>query len=178
MFSMPCRKTLISTLQKIPLDTGISPTIMNFLNAQAKNMTDTREKICILMWDEVSLDCHLTYDPVADKIVGFEDWGNRRTSNYADHALVFMLRGLLTGWKIPINYCFCDSQTKTQQLISCIKETVRAVTAAGFTIVATVCDQGSSNVAAINKMLKRGVQRKCYSSTVISQHCSRYSMSN
>ena len=60
-----------------------------------------------------------------------------------------MLRGIKTGWKIPVAYNFCAAQTMHDQLAWGIKEVVRAVTQAGFNVAATVCDQGSSNMKAI-----------------------------
>ncbi|XP_025162644.1 uncharacterized protein LOC105185088 [Harpegnathos saltator] len=105
------------------------------------------------MWDEISLQPQLQYDTINDKIVGFEDWGHKRTQRIADHALVFMLRGIRTGWKIPLSYNFCKSQTKSGQLIYCIKKIVKKVVQSGFTIIATVCDQATSNVSAINELL-------------------------
>ncbi|XP_025158155.1 uncharacterized protein LOC112589372 [Harpegnathos saltator] len=73
----------------------------------------------------------------------------------ADHVLVFMLRGLYMGWKMPISYNFCCKQTNTAQLVRCIKERVSKINDLGFHIVATVCDQGSSNMAAIKELLLR-----------------------
>lgn len=37
------------------------------------------------MWDEMSLEANFQYDQLNDKIIGFEDWGHRRTSLIADH---------------------------------------------------------------------------------------------
>ncbi|XP_036144606.1 uncharacterized protein LOC114255440 [Monomorium pharaonis] len=112
-----------------------------------------KEKVCILMWDEVSIQPKLTYDRRKNIICGFEDWGNNRTQKFADHALVFMLRGLYSGWKMPISFSFCNKQTNTAQLIRCIKEHVLKLKQVGFHIVAGVCDQGSSNVAAIKELI-------------------------
>lgn len=39
------------------------------------------------------------------------------------------------------------------QLVRCIKEHVDAIHKAGFHIVATVCDQGSTNISAIKQLL-------------------------
>lgn len=105
-------------------------------------MNNEKDKLYVLMWDEMSLQANLQYDQSNDKIIGFEDWGHRRTSLIADHVLVFMARGILNGWKIPLSYNFCNSQTKSAQLIRCLKEIVKELTRAGLTIVATVCDQG------------------------------------
>ena len=106
-------------------------------------MTNPLEKVCLLMWDEVSLKLMLQYSAEKDKVVG---------RKYADHALVFMLKEINRGWKIPLSYNFCASQTKSDQLAWCIKEVVRAVTEAGLTVVATICDQGSSNMKAIKSL--------------------------
>lgn len=42
----------------------------------------------------------------------------------------------------------------------CIKEHIKKINNAGFHIVATVCDQGSSNVAAIKKLLLRSDMKR------------------
>ena len=84
--------------------------------------------------------------------MGVEDWGNIRTTKYADHTLIFMLRGIKSGWNIPLTYNFCAAQTTSGQLTVSIKEVVRAVSEAGFIIAAGVCDQGSSNMKAIKSL--------------------------
>ena len=60
-----------------------------------------------------------------------------------------MLKGIKNGSRIPLTYNFCAGQTTYEQLSWCIKDVVRAVTAAGFNIAETVCNQGSSNMKAI-----------------------------
>lgn len=59
----------------------------------------------------MSLQPSLTYDVRNDKIVGFEDWGMRRSRKFADHAIVFYIKCIASGWKMPIVYCFCKSAT-------------------------------------------------------------------
>lgn len=153
LFMLPSNKTLQLLLQKIPLRAGINNIIFKHLFHQQSLLKDVKDKLCILMWDEIALQPQLQYDKVNNKIIGFEDWGHKRTQRIGDHALVFMLRGIRTAWKIPLSYNFCKSQTKSAELIRCIKEIVHEVTQAGFTIIATVCDQGSSNVSALNELL-------------------------
>lgn len=151
---LPSIQTLQSVLLKIPISTGLSTFILKHLQNISSKMSD-KEKVCILMWDEVSIQSKVSYDSHKDVICGLEDWGNNRTGKVADHALVFMLRGLNSGWKMPLSYNFCNKQTNTAQLVRCIKEHIKKVTYIGFHIVATVCDQGSSNVATINELLLR-----------------------
>jgi len=146
-------------LHKIPVFPGLNPFILKHLKSIAQKMS-MKEKVCILSWDEVAIQSHLTYDIQKDIICGLEDWGNHRTGKFADHALVFLLRGLNSGWKMPISYNFCSKQTNTAQLIRCIKEHISEIQKPGFQIVATVCDQGSSNVAAIKELLLRTAMKR------------------
>ena len=37
-------------------------------------MDNPKEKVAVLMWDELELNTHLDYDPKEDRIVGVEDW--------------------------------------------------------------------------------------------------------
>lgn len=149
---IPSTQNLHLALQKLPLSPGLNSFILRHLENISPKMS-SKDKVCILMWDEVSIQSNLTYDTRKDIICGFEDWSNNRTNKVADHALVFMLRGLNTGWKMPISYNFCAKATNTAQLVRCIKEHVNAITKTGFHIVATVCDQGTANVSAIKQLM-------------------------
>lgn len=139
---------------QVQISAGLNDAIINHLREQGSKMTET-EKLCTLLWDEMSLQPHIQYDVQVDQIIGFENWGNARTSRFADHSLVFMLRGIVSEWKIPLTYNFCQSQTKSPQLIRCIKEIVKGVQSCGFTILAMVCDQSQSNMKCINDMESR-----------------------
>jgi len=112
---VPSIQTL-QLLQKIPVSPGLYPLIMRHLENISQKMS-TKDKVCILMWDEIFIQFNIMYDVRKDIIYGYEDWGNNRTSKVANHALVFMLRGLNTGWKKPISYNFCAKTTNTAQLI-------------------------------------------------------------
>lgn len=156
---IPSRQTLQLALEKIPLTAGLNFFILQHLENISLQLSD-KDKVCILMWDEVSIQPNITYDTRRNIICGLEDWGNNRTSKVADHVLVFMLRGLHTGWKMPISFNFCAKATNTAQLMRCIKEHIFKINKAGFVIVATVCDQGSANVAAIKKLLFRSNMKR------------------
>lgn len=158
LFTLPSAATLRELLHKIPCDTGINSSVQSHLKKTAEGMKDL-EKVCIIMWDEMSLTPHIQYDQSKDKLVGFEDYGDRRTYHFADHVLVFMVKGVKSGWKIPLSYYFCKDQTKHEQLMKCIKDNVRAVKDAGLILVATVCDQGSSNMTALRKLRKQHSMR-------------------
>ncbi|XP_051159349.1 uncharacterized protein LOC127280426 [Leptopilina boulardi] len=109
--SLPSKSTLSSILTKMHIDTGITDETKQRLLEAAKLCTNDQEKVGILMWDEVSLGLGVHYDSSTNKVVGFEDWGTVRTEQYSDHALVFMLRLVKSGAKIPISFNFCSSMT-------------------------------------------------------------------
>ena len=153
IFILPTPRSMRTFLQRIPLKPGVNKIIFDHLKEQGLKMSK-KDNVCVLLWDEVSLEAQIYYSQKEDKIMGFEDWGNARTSKFADHALVFMLRGINTKWKIPLTYNFCKSSTSAVQLMRCIKEIVRAITTSGFKLVATVCDQGQTNASCINNLLK------------------------
>ncbi|XP_051167365.1 uncharacterized protein LOC127285407 [Leptopilina boulardi] len=157
---LPSKSTLSSVLSKMHIDTGITDETKQRLLEAAKLCTNDQEKVGILMWDEVSLGLGVHYDSSTDKVVGFEDWGTVRTEQYSDHALVFMLRLVKSGAKIPISFNFCSSMTKTAQLLRCIKETLAAVKEAGFHVAATVCDQCKTNESAINTLVADTIKVK------------------
>lgn len=59
---------------------------------------------------------------------------------------------------MPISYNFCKRATKTAQLtvqLDALKNIFKKLIKQSFSIVATVCDQGASNVAAIKELLLR-----------------------
>lgn len=77
-----------------------------------------------------------------------------RTRNYADHALVFMIRGIQSGWKIPIYVGFCNALTRVADLTRVFKSALRSLDEAGFRVVASVCDQLGTNAAMMRQLMQ------------------------
>lgn len=150
IFILPSVSTIKRNLGRIELDTGINENIKKLLKKCASKITDKKEKVVILMRDETFLKSELQYDYKKNKIVGFEDFGDRRTFQFANEILVFMIRGLWSNTKLPIPYYFANGQTTDGDLKSAIKKNIGMLQDAGFYVVATVCDGGSSN----NKVLR------------------------
>lgn len=150
----PSIVTLNSELSKIDLQAGCRTLILQYLTEVSRNMHDEKEKYVVLIWDEMHLQAYLYYEKRHDIIIGFEDWGHRRTMKIADHAIVFYIRSISTGNKIPIGYGFCNSGTNTYQLVRCIKEYLCHIIESGLIPVATICDQHATNIAAINALIK------------------------
>lgn len=104
------------------------------------------------MFDKMSLEPGLKFNEKNDLMLGFENFGDIVTKHYTNHVLVFMLKGISKKWKQPNTYYFCPGTTKTQMMVSCIKEVVTSVLRTGLNVVAIVCDQGSTNRSAINQL--------------------------
>ena len=65
----------------------------------------------------MSLKSALVYNNGLDRIERFEDFGELGSSHFvADHALVFMVRCLLTKWKQPVGYFLMPGTVKSDTL--------------------------------------------------------------
>jgi hypothetical protein len=150
VFALPSRKVLTELLHRIPFNEGINEEIIKTLADSARKIKP-HDLYCSLIFDEMSLAPHLSHDKKKDAIRGFVN--GRATPTFADHATVFMLRGLHRKWKQPVSYFFVQASMTAAELCKNLKIVIRRVLEAGFKVVTTVCDQNATNVSAIN-MLK------------------------
>lgn len=74
------------------------------------------DRSCCIMFDEMSIEAELSYNRKLDLIDGFENCGDGRRLKIADHAMVFMARGLRKKWKQPLAYFFADGGMKSADL--------------------------------------------------------------
>ena len=94
LFPLPSRRSLQSLLNTVQFGTGINAHVFSVFKVNVQRMSD-KDRMCCLMFDEVSIREHLYFNQKIDCIEGFVDLGRHgRTSSIANHALVFMLRGL------------------------------------------------------------------------------------
>jgi len=105
----------------------------------------TCERQCVLVFDEMSLSCLLSYDKNLDRVIGYTDDGT-----IATYALVFMVRGLKTKWKQAVSFFFTHNTVATSMLSSLITECIRKLRDIALFTRCIVCDQGATNVAAIS----------------------------
>lgn len=105
------------------------------------------EKICSLVFDEMALQPGLQYNHKLDLVEGFEDYGSsERKSSFADHALVFMLRGIFKNWKQPVAFTFCKGTTQTVVFAKLIKQVIQQLKEIDLKVV---CNQ-----AAIRSLIR------------------------
>lgn len=152
-FSLPSKKVLLQMLRKIPFRTGINKNLFAALKNTLLKMEDL-DKYCYLVFDEVHLSTQITYNASEDRFIGFKEDGSDSVPQIADHALVFMVRGLRKQWKQPIAYYFVHKTISSAQLSCLIKGLIVECRLVGLHVLATLSDQGSTNRGAINLLLK------------------------
>lgn len=159
-FALPSKKTLTNLLYQVPFKAGINEHIINNLSHQASKLKPNN-RLCSLVFDEMALKPSLKYSKKDDFIFGFENFGkDQQTCRFSDHVLGFLLRGINRKWKQAVAYYFCQSTTKTPQLVKCIKEVITAIQSTGLQLLTTVCDPGGTNSAAI-KILTNETKNFC-----------------
>jgi len=148
LFPLPSRRTLQSVLSNVHFTAGINAHVFGALQHSLQKMSD-RDRYCCLLFDEMSIRENVRFNQKVDCIEGFEDYGTERTRSIANHALLFMVRGLHRKWKQPVAYYFIRGSTKANLLVRFLNEVLGACQNAGIQVVATVCDMAANNVKAL-----------------------------
>uniref|UniRef100_A0A2H8TT66 Transposable element P transposase n=1 Tax=Melanaphis sacchari TaxID=742174 RepID=A0A2H8TT66_9HEMI len=128
---------------------GFNVGIFKQLKKKSESMSED-ELYCTMIFDEMKIKNYLEYSKFLDVVEGFEDLGPKgRTNKLAGQAMVFMIRGLYSSWKMPICYFLPATSVKNNILSELIVETVQRLLNCGFFIKAVICDQGANNVSAL-----------------------------
>jgi len=91
------------------------------------------------MFDEKSISEHLRCNQKFGCIEDFEDLGRHgRTSNIANHGLVFMLRGLCKKWKLSVVYYLIHRSTMGEMLVTFLMEVFDVCWNARLVVVVTM----------------------------------------
>jgi hypothetical protein len=76
------------------------------------------DRLCTIMFDEVSLKENLSYNSLCDRIIILEDYGSiGQTKAIANHALVFMIREIVSKWKQAVEF-FSQKEQRRAKLLS------------------------------------------------------------
>ena len=106
VFALPSIRTLRRTMQKIDINCGFHPNILDALKTRCASMDD-KTRLCAVVYDEMAIKQHMEYNNSSDRIEGFESIASNANSKYiANHAGVFMVKGLCFKWKQPVGYFF------------------------------------------------------------------------
>lgn len=146
IFTLPSVASLHRWLSTTEVRPGFPPKIFDLLKDRVSVMKEM-DKFCVVSFDEMSLRVGLSYNITEDAVEGFEDFGTLgKTSRAANHALVFMVRGLTGKWKQPLGYFLSKDCATADKLEILLKECLQKIKDIGLQPKAIVCDQGSSNV--------------------------------
>ena len=127
-FAFPCITLIQKWINELELEVGFSSSFLETFLFKTKSMTK-HERECVLMWDEMSIKELKEYNSKIDIIEGCHDLGDLgRSQDYANHALVFMLRGLKYAWKQPIAYFLSHDSVKGDDLVPLIEAAISTVT--------------------------------------------------
>lgn len=111
------------------------------------------ETFCTLIFDEMKIKRFLEYSKVLDVVEGYEDLGTfGRSSAMASQAMVFMIRGIYSSWKLPISYFLSSTSMKATILSELILEQINLLISCKLHVTAIICDQGPNNRSALTKL--------------------------
>lgn len=130
LLPLPSRQTLNKHAALIRFEAGINQNLLNFVKKCVKNFSEN-DKLCTVIWDEISIHSHLDFLTTKGYIDGFVDLGDKRLNEFATHILVFMVRGINKPFKQPITYFVVESRMKAGVLAKLIQLSIEAILSTG-----------------------------------------------
>ena len=144
-FVLPSKRTLQIWLANLEIKPGFTDSVFSLLQKKVNSM-DERDRVCVLLLDEMSLKSGLSYNTSKDVIIGFEDYGHLGTGKeLANSALVFMVKGLCSKWKQPIGYFLAHNTTSADKLKPLVQSAIEKLANIGLSVRVVICDQGATN---------------------------------
>ena len=99
-------------MSKLPKKPGLSKEALDVIKKKLDTMNEVN-RMCTILFDEISIKANLYYDSAIDEVIGLEDDGESKGNLAASSALVFMVHGIVENWKQPVAYYMvneaCDS---------------------------------------------------------------------
>jgi len=145
---LPSWKTLSNFVRNAVgrLDSGFTDVMMNVLRLRVSDLP-LCDRQCAVVFDEIALKTHLTFDKHQDRVVGYTD-----NNKIATHALVFMIRGLHSKWKQALAFFFTHNTMAASTLAELVCDCVDKLQNINLFVRCIVCDQGATNVAALRQL--------------------------
>ena len=125
---MPSRSTLSRWTRGFRMTQGIIDAAVTVMEAAVRGMAGPIEKLCVISFDEVSLDGRWCYDQMGDQALA------------ASKMQVLMVRGLCSGWKQPF-FQELDAPMSLEKLT----EIVTRLEEIGLEVAAAVSDMHPAN---------------------------------
>ncbi|RVE41218.1 hypothetical protein evm_014131, partial [Chilo suppressalis] len=147
-FTLPSSKTMKQLLNQIKIGPGINPIIFQKLKNTLEGK-DEADRLCSVIFDEMSLTPFVSYNARKDS---FEGFATNKDNLFSNHVLVFMVKGIKRNFKQPLAYYYTNSLQKNE-LKNIIKDMISHIMQTGLIVVNTVCDQSTVNVGAITELI-------------------------
>ena len=148
----PCEKTVKDVMSAVKLEPGISEFLFKVLQKKMEQFNE-QDRACVLLFDEISINMNLYYNPKTDRVEGFENYGQGGgTAREADKMLVLMLRGLNSNWKLPIAFYSVHGTCPSDVIANLIPDIIRECKKINIPVICSVSDQGPTNRGAINSL--------------------------
>ncbi|KAB0803465.1 hypothetical protein PPYR_00435 [Photinus pyralis] len=142
---LPSPSTISRWLNAIEYKPGHNKKLFKTIALKCNAMS-AKIKECVLAFDEMALKQCLEYNTKEDVIQGYEDLGELgRQPVFAKQALVFIIRGLYSSWKLPLSYYCSANGVKAEKLKVILENILTALAEIGVHPVAFVCDQSTTN---------------------------------
>lgn len=151
-FPLPSYRTLCRRLEGAPFAPGIQHDVLEWLRSKLLKKKDSHRE-CILLVDEMQVRQHVDFDKGLNRIVGYvspEAAVSKNCHELANHALVFMVRGLALSWKQTVAYLFTGTTLGKEQFWNFMKQVISAVENSGLKVVAVTSDMGPVNTGLWN----------------------------
>ncbi len=136
VFNLPSVSMLKLAMKNINVKPGFNCAIITALAKKLSN-TPVLGKVVSISIDEMSIKEGLTYDSSNDLIEGFS-WGLEMSNELANHAIVFMAKGIIHSWKQPLGYFLSSGPMSGNDmkplLLDCIRSLVCVYTVCVYTI--------------------------------------------
>lgn len=149
---LPAISTIKKWLGNFNCCPGFSKRIFDQLSLKSTSMKPS-ERFCIVMFDEMSLKRKLEYSEKMDMIEGVADLGVfGRRAVPANQALVVMIRGIYSSWKIPIAYFVSEDGVNAKELTDIILLTLQKLEIVNLKPIGVVCDVSKVNQQFYKKL--------------------------
>jgi hypothetical protein len=136
LFPLPSWCTLQSLLNTIPFRTGINIHVFDALRHSLQKMSE-KDRYSCLLFDEMLIRENVWFNQKFYCIGGFEDFRSQGRTYIANHALLFMVRGLHRKWKQLVAYYLSRGSTKAEMLVQFLNEVLGACQNVGLHVVAS-----------------------------------------
>jgi hypothetical protein len=145
---LPSYRSLCDHTESFKMAPGIQDDVLDLLELKAKQLS-IEERDCALLLDEVQLEPKVEYDTSLKRMTGYispEFLFEGREPTVAEHALVFMVKGIRKPYKQPIAWFLTGKSTTGTQLWSVTKQVIEQLYARSLCVRAVTSDMGSANV--------------------------------